>query len=137
MCAVCLLGSLPHPCLCRLLLPVFPSWHGLFSAVVVMEDGPPKPDAAPVLTALRRMKVPADTFSSVAFLGDTVDDMVAARAAGVVPFGVLTPGLCFVSCGAGCGVDCGAPSHRDVCGLLFLSQELSWTLTPACPSSTR
>jgi histidinol-phosphate aminotransferase len=64
--------------------------HGLRDAcraLVCMEDGPLKPDPAPVRTALRQLGVP-----TAWFLGDTPDDMTAARAAGVVPIGVIAPG---------------------------------------------
>jgi HAD superfamily hydrolase (TIGR01548 family) len=58
-----------------------------FDAVVTMEDGPAKPDPAPVRVALRRLGV-----ASAWLVGDTPDDVVAARAAGVVPIGVVAPG---------------------------------------------
>lgn len=59
----------------------------LFGAVVCMEDGPLKPDPAPVQEALRRLGV-----GRAWLVGDTVDDLRAARAAGVVPIGVPAPG---------------------------------------------
>ncbi|MCU0862333.1 MAG: aminotransferase class I/II-fold pyridoxal phosphate-dependent enzyme [Planctomycetes bacterium] len=58
-----------------------------FDAVVVREDAPLKPDPAPVRLALERLGV-----QSAWMLGDTVDDLAAARAAGVVPIGVIAPG---------------------------------------------
>ena len=58
-----------------------------FQAVVCREDAPLKPDPAPVRLALRRLGVDAAWM-----LGDTVDDVAAARAAGVVPIGVVAPG---------------------------------------------
>lgn len=58
-----------------------------FSAVVAREDAPSKPDPAPVRLALERLGV-----SRGWMLGDTVDDLRAARAAGVVPIGVVVPG---------------------------------------------
>jgi histidinol-phosphate aminotransferase len=58
-----------------------------FDAVVCREDAPLKPDPAPVQLALRRLGV-----ASAWMLGDTVDDVAAARAAGVVPIGVVAPG---------------------------------------------
>lgn len=64
--------------------------HGLtphVSAIVAMEDGPAKPDPAPVQLALERLGV-----ANGWMVGDTVDDVVAARAAGVVPIGVVVPG---------------------------------------------
>lgn len=59
----------------------------LFPVVVCMEDGPAKPDPAPVRTALERLGV-----ERAWMVGDTVDDVRAARSAGVLPFGVLAPG---------------------------------------------
>jgi HAD superfamily hydrolase (TIGR01548 family) len=64
--------------------------HGLsgcFDAVVCMEDAPAKPDPAPVRAALERLGV-----ERAWMVGDTVDDARAARAAGVLPLGVLAPG---------------------------------------------
>lgn len=58
-----------------------------FKAVVAMEDGPLKPDPAPVRLALQRLSV-----SRAWMLGDTPDDMAAARSAAVVPVGVMPPG---------------------------------------------
>ncbi len=64
--------------------------HGLadvFSAIVTMEDAPPKPDPAPVRLALDRLGV-----TGAWMIGDTPDDMVAARGAGVLPVAVVGPG---------------------------------------------
>ena len=64
--------------------------HGLsphLSALVCMEDGPPKPDPAPVRAALEALGV-----QRAWMVGDTPDDLRAARAAGVVPLGVRAPG---------------------------------------------
>lgn len=58
-----------------------------FSAVVTREDAPMKPDPGPVRLALARLGV-----DRAWMLGDTSDDLVAARAAGVVPIGVVAPG---------------------------------------------
>ena len=58
-----------------------------FSAVVAREDAPSKPDPAPVRLALGRLGV-----SRGWMFGDTVDDLRAARAAGVLPIGVAVPG---------------------------------------------
>lgn len=57
----------------------------LFEAVICMEDAPLKPDAAPVRLALQRLGKRAAWL-----VGDTPDDMRAARAAGVVPLGFHT-----------------------------------------------
>jgi histidinol-phosphate aminotransferase len=87
---------------------------GLFDAVVCMEDTPaPKPDPAPVQLALTRLReayaartaaagaggdvaaaaaaAALITPSSVVMLGDTVDDVRAAVAAGVGAVGVYPP----------------------------------------------
>jgi histidinol-phosphate aminotransferase len=61
--------------------------RSIFSASVCMEDATAKPDPAPVLLALSRLGV-----SNAWMVGDTPDDILAARAAGVVPLGVLAPG---------------------------------------------
>jgi len=54
----------------------------LFSTVVTMEDGPAKPDPFPVIRALQQLGV-----ERAWMVGDTPDDIRAARAAGVVPVG--------------------------------------------------
>ena len=59
----------------------------LFAAVVCMEDAPAKPDPAPVHLALERLGV-----ATAWMVGDTVDDVRAARRAGVLPIGVPAPG---------------------------------------------
>jgi phosphoglycolate phosphatase-like HAD superfamily hydrolase len=59
----------------------------LFQAVVCMEDGPLKPDPAPVRTAAARLDV-ARTW----MIGDTPDDIRAGAAAGAVPIGIVAPG---------------------------------------------
>lgn len=60
----------------------------LFRTLVCREDAPRmKPDPAPVRTALERLSV-----ASAWMVGDTPDDVRAARAAGVVPIGVVAPG---------------------------------------------
>lgn len=58
-----------------------------FDVVVCMEDGPCKPDPAPVRLAMDRLGV-----RRAWMIGDAPDDMRAARAAGVVPVGMVTPG---------------------------------------------
>jgi HAD superfamily hydrolase (TIGR01548 family) len=60
---------------------------GLFSVVVCMEDAPSKPDPAPVASALRQLGV-----STAWMVGDTPDDLRAAREAGVLPIGVGAAG---------------------------------------------
>jgi histidinol-phosphate aminotransferase len=58
-----------------------------FAELVTMEDGPAKPDPAPVLLALEKLGV-----RHAWMLGDTPDDVLSARAAGVLPVGVVAPG---------------------------------------------
>ena len=58
-----------------------------FSTVVAREDAPAKPDPAPVRMALERLGV-----SRAWMVGDTVDDLNAARSAGVAPIGVVPAG---------------------------------------------
>lgn len=59
----------------------------LFRTVVCMEDAPIKPNPAPVRLAIGHMNIRAAWM-----VGDTNDDVVAARGAGVVPIGFLPPG---------------------------------------------
>lgn len=59
----------------------------LFSSIVCMEDAPAKPSPEPVLLALKELHV-----ERAWMLGDTPDDQRAARAASVLPIGVLAPG---------------------------------------------
>ena len=56
----------------------------LFQTVVTMEDGPAKPDPSPVRLAKERLGV-----EHAWMIGDTPDDMTAARAAGAVPVGFV------------------------------------------------
>jgi len=58
----------------------------LFSVVTTMEEGPPKPDPAPVRAAIDRLGV-----TRAWMLGDTPDDVRAARAAAVLPIGTVAP----------------------------------------------
>jgi histidinol-phosphate aminotransferase len=87
-------------------------WAGVFDVVVCMEDAPAKPDPAPVALALARLRdadaarrvrrgaAPAAAAAAAAalikpatpiMLGDTVDDIRAAAAAGVHAYGVYPP----------------------------------------------
>jgi histidinol-phosphate aminotransferase len=59
----------------------------LFSELVCMEDAPAKPDPAPVRLALERLGVATGWM-----VGDTPDDLKAARGAGVLPIGVTAAG---------------------------------------------
>ena len=61
--------------------------EGFFGTVIAREDAPAKPNPAPVLLALERLGAVSGWM-----LGDTVDDLYAARSAGVVPIGVVVPG---------------------------------------------
>ncbi|MGH9381253.1 MAG: aminotransferase class I/II-fold pyridoxal phosphate-dependent enzyme [Thermoanaerobaculia bacterium] len=63
------------------------------SALVCREDAPLKPDPAPVRQALAALRV-----ERAWMVGDTPDDMTAARGAGVVPIGVVPPGADRVAC---------------------------------------
>lgn len=58
-----------------------------FKVLVCMEDAPLKPDPAPVALALRQLGV-----GSAWMIGDTPDDVRAARGAHVVPIGIVAPG---------------------------------------------
>jgi len=57
------------------------------SILVTREDAPLKPDPEPVRLALERLAV-----DHAWLIGDTPDDVEAARAARVVPIGVVSPG---------------------------------------------
>ena len=59
----------------------------LFQSIVCMEDAPAKPNPQPVALALQQMGV-----ERAWMIGDTPDDIRAARAAGVLPLGVVAPG---------------------------------------------
>jgi len=59
----------------------------IFDTIVCMEDAPPKPSPEPVLLALRQLGI-----DRAWLIGDTPDDMSAARSAGVLPLGILAPG---------------------------------------------
>ena len=59
----------------------------LFGAVICREDAALKPDPAPVRLAMHRLGV-----ETAWMLGDTVDDIRAARGARVLPIGVIPPG---------------------------------------------
>lgn len=58
-----------------------------FQTIVCMEDAPAKPDPAPVLLALQNLSV-----RTAWLLGDTPDDVRSARAADVLPLGLVAPG---------------------------------------------
>ncbi len=62
--------------------------RALFRTLVCMEDtARPKPDPAPLRLALHRLGI-----EHAWFVGDTIDDVVAARRAGLLPIGVVAPG---------------------------------------------
>jgi len=88
----------------------------LFAVTVTMEDAAAKPDPAPMALAMRGLGV-----ERAWMVGDTVDDIAAARAAGVMPLGVVAPGddktaasSALTSAGAACVLD----ATRDLEGLL-------------------
>lgn len=56
------------------------------TVLVAREDAPLKPDPGPVLLAMAELGIEHSWF-----VGDTPDDVEAARSAGVVPIGVLAP----------------------------------------------
>ncbi|MEL7472708.1 MAG: TIGR01548 family HAD-type hydrolase [Planctomycetota bacterium] len=58
-----------------------------FSELIAMEDADAKPSPAPVELALCRLGV-----ERAWMIGDTPDDVIAARGAGVAPIGVVAPG---------------------------------------------
>jgi histidinol-phosphate aminotransferase len=60
--------------------------EGLFQTVICLEDATPKPDPAPVNLACRNLGV-----RRAWMVGDTPDDIVAARGAGVLPLGIAPP----------------------------------------------
>ena len=62
--------------------------HRYFNCLVCMEDAQAKPDPAPVVRAQRELGIRAAWL-----VGDTPDDMQAARGANVVPLGFNGPGL--------------------------------------------
>ncbi|MFA6045314.1 MAG: TIGR01548 family HAD-type hydrolase [Phycisphaerales bacterium] len=64
--------------------------RGFFETIVCMEDAPRKPDPAPVRLAMQQLGV-----RSAWMVGDTPDDLVAARGAGVVPLAIPAPGAEF------------------------------------------
>ena len=57
------------------------------SALVTRDDAPLKPNPKPVRLALEQLGV-----DRAWMIGDTVDDVAAARGAGVLPIGVVSPG---------------------------------------------
>ena len=60
----------------------------LISVVVTRDDAPLKPDPGPIRLALEQLGT-----RRAWMLGDTPDDIAAARSAGVVPIGVIAPGV--------------------------------------------
>ncbi len=57
------------------------------TVLVTREDAPLKPNPGPVRLAMKRLDI-----ERAWFVGDTPDDVAAARSAGVVPIGVVAPG---------------------------------------------
>lgn len=65
--------------------------EALFDVVIAMEDYPPqkaKPDPYPINLALEKMGK-----SNAIYVGDSVDDMIAAKRANVRPIGCISPGV--------------------------------------------
>ena len=60
----------------------------LFDTVICMEDAPLKPNPEPVQKALSELGV-----TRAWMIGDTPDDIIAARSSRVVPIGVIPPGV--------------------------------------------
>lgn len=58
-----------------------------FKSIVCMEDATLKPDPAPVRLAMKELGV-----ERAWMIGDTPDDVRAARGAGVIPLGIVAPG---------------------------------------------
>ncbi len=58
-----------------------------FKSIVCMEDATLKPDPAPVRLAMEQLGV-----ERAWMIGDTPDDVRAARGAGVIPLGIVAPG---------------------------------------------
>jgi len=68
----------------------FLNQHGithLFKKIVCMEDGPLKPNPAPVLLAKEALQV----IGTCVMIGDTPDDIRAAKGANVIGLGILAP----------------------------------------------
>lgn len=66
--------------------------HGIskaFDLLVCREDAPLKPDPAPIQLALSKLGA-----RHAWYVGDTPDDVIAARRAEVIPIGHLAPGTC-------------------------------------------
>ncbi len=93
--------------------------HGIseyFQTVICMEDAPSKPDPAPVRLALERLGV-----ETAWMVGDTPDDLQAARAAGVLPVGITAPGedplaaaQILAAAGAACVLDKPADLEKEL-----------------------
>ena len=79
------------------------------SVLVCMEDAPLKPDPRPVRLALERLGI-----ERAWMIGDTPDDLTAARRAGVLPLGVVAPG----------GGDAGALTNAGAVRVLSKLDEL-------------
>lgn len=74
--------------------------RGFFQTVVAMEDAPNKPAPDPLELALRELGC-----ETAWMIGDTVDDVRAARAAGCLPVGFLAPASAMFDAGAARVVD--------------------------------
>ena len=83
--------------------------EGLFASVVAMEDATAKPSPEPVALAMRRLGV-----ARAWLVGDTPDDLVAARRAGAIPVGFVPPGVDPTSAAATLGTHAPATVIEDL-----------------------
>ncbi|MAW59546.1 MAG: TIGR01548 family HAD-type hydrolase [Planctomycetes bacterium] len=72
-----------------------------FRCVVALEDAPNKPQPDPLLRARDELGV-----ERAWMIGDTVDDITAARAAGCLPIGFRAPAEALLRAGAACVLNC-------------------------------
>lgn len=98
-------------------------WDAFMRVVVAMEaqEGRGKPDPFPLTKALEQI-APRANLKRVAYVGDTGDDMKAARAAGMFAIGVVPPYLNFQDHSAvlvEAGADVVLPSPNLVPALLW------------------
>jgi histidinol-phosphate aminotransferase len=98
----------------------------LFEALSTMEDAPAKPDPAPLLAALRRVRGALGVSeecgvmaSRAVMVGDTVDDVRAGVRAGAESVGVLTPDM------TGARAEAGRATLRDAGATCVLEARLA------------
>jgi HAD superfamily phosphatase len=113
-------------------------WEGLFPVVVAMEQqaGREKPDPYPLALALAALAegdgASLDPAATV-YAGDTVDDVRAARAAGVVPIGIVPPYL-DAERHRRTLLDAGASPHRSRGRAATIRAGSAWPRRRAAPS---